>query len=85
VQLIKGTLAASSGAVTLTIHPGEQAEQAYNAASEFSCTLTAGTGDWERPRVRCGSYFVKLTGTPGSRWAMEVITIEARRLGLSRT
>ena len=68
---LSGTLAAQSGGCVVSIHPGNSAEAALAADAIWSNKWTAGLNDGDRPRTRHGTFYVKLTGEPAERWALE--------------
>ncbi len=80
VAKVVGSFATGGGSVTWSIHPGNSAEEALAASAAFSGTFTAGTSYTSRPRVRCHSWYLKLTAT-SAKWALEYITAALESAG----
>jgi hypothetical protein len=79
-----GVLAAESGAITWSLHPGLTFEAAVNASASDS-------GDWEEglnyathPSSRGSAVCLKLTGTTGVRWAYESCDMVTKEAGMRR-
>jgi len=70
INEIVGTLAASSSSVTYTLHLGRNAEEAYAATAEWTGAWAAGRNYTDRPRLRCGTFYIKVAASSG-RWAFE--------------
>lgn len=77
-------LSTSSGTVAWSVHVGQTAQAAFEAAA-FGITgswATAGLNATVRPRARGAAACIKLTST--ARWAMESITAVIERMGVQR-
>mgnify|MGYP001614259875 CR=1 FL=1 len=79
---VVGTLAASSGSVTWSLHVGNTPEAAVAASAFASGTWAAGLNAVARPRGRGGYWCLKLTST--ARWGLERIEATIERLGRLR-
>lgn len=66
-----GTLSTSSGRVVVSLHVGNSAQAAASAASSWSNAWTAGRNKKDRPRIRGGVFYVKISGTANARWEFE--------------
>lgn len=85
VSAIRAKLGSNSGNVTWTIHKGNTAEEAYGAASSYSGTWTlANMQAKQYPRILASEFFVKLSGDPGSRWAIERVIADLQTAGEQR-
>jgi hypothetical protein len=85
VNELIATVAKSSGDVNWSLHVGETAEAARNAAAFDSGTWTAGMNTTVRPRARAAAFFVKLTqGEDNEAWSMERLTAVVSRVGRQR-
>jgi hypothetical protein len=84
INEIVGTIAANSTSVTWALHLGRTAEEAYGATAEWTGTFAAGRNPTDRPKLRCGTFFMKLSVT-GGRWAFEEVFIRTLPGGLQRT
>jgi hypothetical protein len=80
-----GLLAADSGSVTYTIHPGSSPEAAVAASAQFTGTWTAGRNNNQHPRVRAQSIYIKLSnGESGVAWAWEGGYVVLQKRGMTR-
>lgn len=70
-----------SGSVTLSVHGGHTAQAAKTETARYSTTMTAGRNRNRYPRLRYGVVYIKVTGTPGSKWVMESLTVTRERAG----
>jgi len=78
---IVAVMDANSGATTLAVQTGHSAQVAKNRTARFSTTLAAGRNRNRYPRLRGSVMYVKLSGTAGTRWVNESLTISRERLG----
>lgn len=81
---MNGVMAESSGDVTWSVHPAETFEAATSAASTSSGAWVAGFNSTVRPIGKGQAYILKVTGTPGTKWAMENILTSVRPAGPRR-
>lgn len=65
------SLAKDSGDVTVAVHRGNSAEEAYNSTAQWSRTFSAGTSPIRHPIVSGDTFYLKVTGAAGVRWAWE--------------
>jgi hypothetical protein len=65
------------------IQVGDTAEEARYAVSSFTYTVTAGSDITERPELSGGAFFICLSSTGASRWALEAAKFE-RTIGGTR-
>lgn len=85
VLSVTGFLADDSGDVTCELLVGDTCEEAAKADTVASFTFTEGINSTWRPRVRCGAYALKLSGTENTvSWALEKIVLELRSAGRRR-
>lgn len=83
-QLI-GELASSSGSVTWSVLPGDNAQIASSASARETGTWTAGVNFTDYPRVRGSAFYIKLSNAASnSAWAMERVMAVVRGLGRRR-
>jgi hypothetical protein len=74
-----GRLAEASGAAGFSIHIGDTADAAAAAAAFATFPLSAGCNLTNRPNLRCATFYIKVFGTAGTRWAMEKLTVNLDR------
>jgi len=72
-----------SGDAELTVHAGSTAENAFEAASSYDYTLSAGR-NMLRPRVRGNTVFLKVSDSSGSRWALDSMSAVIHEAGRIR-
>lgn len=70
-----------SGNVTLNVRGGHSAQSAKSATPRYTTSMAAGRNRNRYPRLRYGVVYVEIVGTPGSRWAMESLTVTRESVG----
>ena len=75
VDQVIGRLAESSGSANFSVHVGDTADEAAAASAWYTATLAAGFNPTEWVQARCCSFFIKVYGTAGTRWALEKLTV----------
>lgn len=74
-----------SGDVTLEVRMGDSAQEASLASARYTTTMVAGRNYNRYPRLSGGTAYLDIVGTPGSRWAIESLTVTRELRGKLRT
>ena len=78
------TMTRTSGDANVSVHPGRNAEDAFNASAEYDFNVSAGANDWEDVQVLGVTSFFKIYGTAGTRWGLEGIHMKPKQVGKAR-
>jgi len=84
LESLTATMGENSNTANWALGRGDDAEEAVGYSTAFaSGTFPAGRGYTKRPRMRCGSFVVKVSNgdTVTAPWSMESIQIERRPAG----